>query len=118
MLKHFSPHTSLGMFYKLEMSYIIAAFIVCRCCIRTLFCYEVHCILASYAISSLGEKESCLLPLYCLLCAVWLLHVPFFDFSSWCRCFGLQFVIVAFPGHAHLLPYLSVVWSIFVLVAC
>ena len=68
-------------------------------CVLSLFSFAVHSFLSTFAIISLRKRE--LVALLCLLAAVRL--SVFCVSSSWCRWLvGLQFVIVAFPGHTHL----------------
>ena len=65
----------------------------------SLFCFAVLCFLSSFAIISLGKREVVALLLLCSECHMSLLS--FFDLLAvpW---FGLQYMIVAFPGHTHL----------------
>ena len=65
-----------------------------------MFCYALLCVHSSFAIILIGKRELvALLSLssWCLMIDVWLfLVVPWV---------GLQFVIVMFPDHTHLLFY-------------
>ena len=66
----------------------------CNC---SMFCCALLCVHFSFAIILMGKKESCLLCLssWCLVIFVWL----FLTMLRVC----LQFVIVVYPDHVHLL---------------
>ena len=65
-------------------------------CVRSLFCYAVLCVLSSFVIISLGKRELVAL----LYSHVVVVALCLFLTVPWV---GLQCVIVAFPGHTHLL---------------
>ena len=69
-------------------------------CVRSLFCCAGLCVLSSFTMISLGKRELVALLVLSSWCHVAVIGIcPFFN-VSWV---GLQRVIVAFPGHSHLL---------------
>ena len=73
---------------------------LCRFCVRSLFCCAVLCVISSFAIISLRKREQVAL-LYFVTVRV---LCPF----STVLWFGLQCVIMTFPGHTHLFLYTDV----------
>ena len=69
-----------------------------RFCNRSTFCYALLCVHSSFAIISMGKSE--LVALLCL--SSWCLEIVVWLFLTRPRVF-LQFVIVVFPDHTHLL---------------
>ena len=67
-------------------------------CNYSMFCYALLCVHSSFAIISIGKREMVallFLSSWCLVVVVWL----FLTMQGVC----LQFVIVAFSDHTHLL---------------
>ena len=67
----------------------------CNC---SMFCYALLCVHSSFAIISMGKRE--LVALLCLSFRCHMIVVWLFRMSTWVL---VQFVIVVFPDHTHLL---------------
>ena len=63
-------------------------------------CFVVHYLVSSFAIISLGKKDSWLLYFNCLYCHLTVSVLCLFLTVLWV---GLQCVIVAFPSHTYFL---------------
>ena len=75
----------------------------CNC---SIICCALLCVHSSFAIISMGKRELIALlclSFWCLVIVVWL-----FLTMPWV-C--LQYVIVVFPDHTHLLIFVSMFWS-------
>ena len=66
----------------------------------SLFCFAVLCVLSSFAIISLGKKRAGCFSLLCSECHLAVIILRLFNTVPWV---GLLYVIVAFPGHTHVL---------------
>ena len=70
--------------------------------VKSLFCFEVLCVLSSFSIISLGKRELVAFLLLCSVCHVASIVLWPFLVVSWIR---LWYLIVAFSGQPNL-PFL------------